>query len=197
MIAATDHVCSDPRMPGAREDRLPVPARDVGGGGRDARRQLDELFKEHSAFVARLVFRTLGRADEVDDIVQDVFISLFQNLTKVRQPEATRAWLITTTVRMVRRRLRLRHIGFLLGRSQRVDPMSLVAHGSLVEDRMALWTIHRALEKVSVDARLAWILHHLEQEGIDEVARALGCSKATAKRRVADAQLEIKKALHR
>ena len=65
-------------MPGARKDPLPVSARDVGGARRDARRQLDELFKEHSAFVARLVFRSLGRADEVDDIVQDVFISLLE-----------------------------------------------------------------------------------------------------------------------
>src|SRR6185437_11293417 len=74
------------------------------------------------AFVARLVFRLLGREDEVDDVVQDVFVSLFGNLKNIRRPEALRGWLATTTVRMARRRLRLRRIGFLLGRGQRVDP---------------------------------------------------------------------------
>lgn len=195
MIAVAEQVCSDRRMPRAREEHLPLPVREGRSGEPDTRRQLEELFKEHSAFVARLVLRLLGRADEVDDLVQDVFVSLFRNLVSVREPAALRAWLITTTVRMVRRRLRVRRIGFLLGRSQRVDPATLPAQGSSAEDRLALWTIHRALQKVSVDARLAWILVHLEEEGIDAVARALGCSRSTAKRRVADAQREIKKAL--
>lgn len=197
MIAAKAQVCSDPRMPGVREDFLPVAAGDAGAAGWDARRRLDELFKQHAAFVARLVFRLLGREDEVDDVVQDVFVSLFGNLERIRRPEAVRAWLATTAVRMARRRLRVRRIGFLLGRGQRVDPMSLEVHGSSAEDRLALWTVHRTLEKVSVNARLAWVLHHLEQEGIEEVATLLGCSKATAKRRIAEAQGKIKKALDR
>jgi RNA polymerase sigma-70 factor, ECF subfamily len=197
MIAAKAQVCSDPPMPGAREELVPVPAGGPGSAGWDARRQLDELFKQHAAFVARLVFCLLGREDEVDDVVQDVFVSLFGNLKSIRRPEAMRAWLATTAVRVARRRLRLRRIGFLLGRGQRVDPMSLEVHGSSAEDRLSLWTVHRTLEKVSVDARLAWVLHHLEQEGIEEVAGLLGCSKATAKRRIAEAQRKIKKALDR
>jgi RNA polymerase sigma-70 factor (ECF subfamily) len=198
MIAAVRQVCSDPRMPPAREGLLPDPAGDAHSGGQSARRQLDELFKQHSAFVARLVFRLLGREDEVDDIVQDVFVSLFRTLRNIRQPEAIRGWLVTTTVRTVRRRLRLRRIGFLLRRNQRVDPMGLEAQGSSsADDRLALWTVHRTLKKVSLNARLAWVLHHLEQQGIDEVARSLGCSRATVKRRVADAQRELKKALDR
>jgi RNA polymerase sigma-70 factor (ECF subfamily) len=147
--------------------------------------------------MARLVFRLLGREDEVDDIVQDVFFSLFRNLKNIRRPEAIRAWLVTTAVRTVRRRVRVRRIGFLLRRNQRVDPMELEAPGSPTEERLALWTVHRALAKASLNARLAWILHHLELEGIGEVARSLGCSKATAKRRIAEAQHEIDKALER
>src|SRR5262249_31095993 len=121
-----------------------------------------------------------------------------RNFKSIRRPEAVRAWLVTTAVRTARRRLRLRRIGVLLRRSQRVDPMALPAHASSpAGDRPAPWTVHPTLGKVSVTARLAWALYHLEQEGIDEVARALGCSKATAKRRIADAQRKIKKALER
>ena len=170
---------------------------DVRVGGLDARRWLDELFKQHSGYIARLVYRLLGREEEVDDVVQDVFFSLFCSLKSIRRPEATRGWLATTAVRIARRRLRVRRFGFLLGQNKRVDPVDLVAHDASADDRVALWTLHKALEKVSVDARLAWILHHLEMEGLDQVARALGCSKATAKRRVAEAQREVKKALER
>jgi RNA polymerase sigma-70 factor (ECF subfamily) len=182
-------------MAPARKGVRPVKPGRSHDAARDPRRRIDELFKQHAGFVARLVFRLLGRDDEVDDLVQDVFVSLFRHIDTIRQEEATRAWLVTTAVRMVRRRLRVRRIGFLLRRSQRVDPMTLEAHGVSAEDRLALWSLHRALENVSVNARLAWVLHHLEQEGIDEVARVLGCSKATAKRRVADAQTAVMKAL--
>lgn len=184
-------------MPPVREELLTGPAGDVRLGGLDARRWLDELFKQHSAYIARLVYRLLGREEEVDDVVQDVFFSLFCSLKSIRRPEATRGWLATTAVRIARRRLRVRRFGFLLGQNKRVDPLSLVAQDAAADDRVALWSLHRALEKVSVDARLAWLLHNLEMEGLDQVARALGCSKATAKRRVAEAQREVKKALER
>lgn len=159
------------------------------------RRRLDGLFKEHSSYVARVAFRLLGREDEVDDIVQDVFVSLFKHLQQIRQPGALRAWLATTTVRMVRRRLRVRRIGFLLRIGERVDPVELKAGGVSGEDRAALWNVHRALTRVGANARIAWVFRYLEQESIEDVARLCGCSLSTAKRRIADAHHVVKRAL--
>jgi len=181
----------------AREDRTRAKAGPEIDAARDLPKRIDGLFKEHAEFVARLVYRLLGRNDEVDDVVQDVFLSLFRSLHTIRNQEATRAWLVTTTVRIARRRLRLRRFGFMLRGDQRVDPLSLEGPAPPVEGRLALRTIQRALDSVSVNARLAWILHHLQQVGLDEVARVLGCSQATAKRRVAVAQLAVQKALQR
>src|SRR5262249_33732664 len=123
------------------------------------------------------------------------FVSLFRHIGTIRQSDAVRAWLTTTVVRMARRRLRLRRIGFLLRRGDRVDPLGLEAQGISGEDRAALWKVHRALEAVSVNARIAWTLRYLEQEQVDDIARICGCSKSTAKRRIADAQLAVKRAL--
>ena len=72
-----------------------------------ARRRLDELFKEHAAYVARLAYRMMGRDVEIDDVVQDVFVLLLRHIGRIRQPDAVRAWLATTTVRLTRRRLRV------------------------------------------------------------------------------------------
>jgi RNA polymerase sigma-70 factor (ECF subfamily) len=161
----------------------------------ERRRRLDDLFKEHASYVARLAFRLLGRDEEVDDIVQDVFITLFRNLEKIRQSESLRAWLGTTTVRTVRRRLRVRRMGFLLRRKDQVDPMELKGTAASGEDRAALWNVHRALERVGVEARIAWVFRYLEQESVDEVARMCGCSRSTAKRRIADAHRAVRRAL--
>ena len=160
-----------------------------------SRRRIDELFKEHSPQVARLAYRLLGRDDEVDDIVQDVFMTLFRHLDQIRQTEAIGRWLSTTTVRIASRRLRVRRIGFLLRIRDRVDPEVLEGSGASGEDRAALWNVHRALTKVSARARVAWTLRYLEQERVEDVARLCGCSLSTAKRRIADAHRVVKRAL--
>jgi RNA polymerase sigma-70 factor (ECF subfamily) len=156
---------------------------------------LDTLIRDHSAYVAHLAYRVLHRHDEVDDIVQDVFIKLFRHLGQIRQREALRGWLATTTIRLVRRRLRVRRIGFLLRRKDRVDPLALPAAGASQEDHAALAQVHRALEGVGVNARIAWVLRYLEQERLEDVARICNCATSTAKRRIAVANVAVRRAL--
>jgi RNA polymerase sigma-70 factor (ECF subfamily) len=199
-VAPNRGVCSDflvkvaprtsPVTPAAQPGETSVPSQ-----GAADRQRLEELIKEHSPYVARLALRLLGREDEVDDITQEVFINLYRHLDRIRQLESVRSWLATTTVRMVRRRLRVRRIGFLLRLNQREEPTDLVAQGASGEDRAALAAVHRALATVSSGARVAWVLRYIEQEKIEDVARLCGCSASTAKRRVADAHVVVKRAL--
>lgn len=145
--------------------------------------------------MAGLAYRLMGRDDEVDDVVQDVFLAYFRFHGDIREPAAVRGWLATTTVRVVRRRLRLRRIGFLLRLQDRIDPKELHAFGASPEDSAVLTSIHRVLESVAVNERIAWVLRYLEQEQIDDVARICSCSPATAKRRIAAAHSVVKRAL--
>ena len=85
-----------------------------------ARQRLDDLFKEHAPYVARLAYRMMGRDVDIDDVVQDVFVLLLRHIGRIRQPDAVRAWLATTTVRLTRRRLRVKSLRLLLGLSDDV-----------------------------------------------------------------------------
>ena len=153
-----------------------------------ARRRMDELFKEHAAYVARLAYRMMGRDVDIDDVVQDVFVLLLRHIGRIRQPDAVRAWLATTTVRLTRRRLRVKSLRLLLGLSDDVGLAEVRDAGSSPEDRVAFRAVHAALEGVGVNARIAWTLRYLEEERIEDVARLCGCSKRTAKRWIARAQ---------
>jgi RNA polymerase sigma-70 factor, ECF subfamily len=159
------------------------------------RQRLDDLFKEHSAYVARLAYRMMGRDVEIDDIVQDVFVLLLRHIRRIRHANAVRAWLATTTVRLTRRRLRMKRLRLLLGLGDDVGLAEVRDSGSSPEDRAAFRAVHMALEGVGVNARIAWSLRYLEQERIEDVARLCGCSKRTAKRRIAHAQRAVKAAL--
>jgi RNA polymerase sigma-70 factor (ECF subfamily) len=158
--------------------------------------KLDELVRAHAEYVAGLAYRLLGRDSDVDDVVQDAFLALLRFHASVRDANALRGWLATTTVRLSKRRLRARR--FLLRRWLGLDdpePSRVHAGGATAEEHLALARVHRALDGVSVDARLAWILRYVEQERMEDVARLVGCSLRTAKRRVEAAQIAVKRAL--
>ena len=194
-VAAVVRICSTSVVAAPTRQASTGSGSATSAGLTGEREQLNQLIRAHSAYVAGLAFRLLGRDEEVDDVVQDVFVSFFRFYGDIREPSALRAWLATTTVRVARRRLRLRRIGLLLRLQDRVDPSELCAQGATPEDTAVLTSIHRVLDRVSVNERLAWALRYLEQERIEDVARLCGCSTATAKRRIAAAHVVVRRAL--
>jgi RNA polymerase sigma-70 factor (ECF subfamily) len=150
----------------------------------------------HSPFVAGLAYRLLGRDSDVDDVVQEVFVALLRFHDSVRDAGALRGWLATTTARLSQRRMR--SVAFRVRRwlsSDDFEAGDAFAAGASAEDHVALAHVHRALAGVSPSARVAWILRYVEQERMEDVARIVGCSLTTAKRRVEAAQIAVKRAL--
>jgi RNA polymerase sigma-70 factor (ECF subfamily) len=162
----------------------------------DEREPLEQLVRAHSAYVARLAYRVLGGEDEVNDLVQDVFLAFLRFRSSIRDASAVRGWLGTTTVRLSLRRLRTRRRRFrFFTLSHDGEPVDAPASGTSPEEHVIFRSIQAALSEVPPDARVAWVLRHLEQEPLADVARLCGCSLATAKRRIALAHNSVKRAL--
>ena len=53
----------------------------------------DAVFRLHARFVAGVALRVLGRTREVEDLVQDVFLTAMERLPSLRDPGAFGAWL--------------------------------------------------------------------------------------------------------
>ena len=144
----------------------------------------EELFRRFSSHVARIGYRLLGRHDEVDDLVQDVFLVAFKHRSQLRDPYAIKGWLSTITVRTARRRLRMRRIRHFVGMDS-PQALSLSQPGATPEDETLLNRVYALLDQVSVEQRLAWTLRYIEGERLEQVADRCGCSLATVKRRIA------------
>jgi RNA polymerase sigma-70 factor (ECF subfamily) len=156
---------------------------------------LDEIYRRYGRYVAAIILRLDGRATDVEDLVQDVFVEAAAGITRLREPEAIRGWLATIAVRTVRRRLRLRRVRQFFGLDRDVAEIGLAAHVVSPVDRLLLRSVYRVLDEMSVEDRLAFSLHTIEGETLDEVAKLCDCSLATAKRRVARAQSMIEQRL--
>jgi RNA polymerase sigma-70 factor (ECF subfamily) len=145
---------------------------------------LDALFERFAPYVASIGKRLLGREDEVDDLVQEVFLSAVRGIHGLRDPDAAKAWLATVAVRNAHRRLRRRRVLRWLGLADEVSPDDLVDESVSPERRAKLVRVYALLDRLPPDQRIAWILRHVEGERLDVVARLCGCSLATAKRRI-------------
>jgi RNA polymerase sigma-70 factor (ECF subfamily) len=156
---------------------------------------LEEAFSRFSSYVASIGLRILGRRDEVDDLVQDVFLVAAKGLDAVRDPRATKAWLATVTVRTARRKLRRRRLKAMLSLDDATDYEELPDGTASPETRAMLKIVYRILDRLPADERIAWTLRYVEGEKLEQVALLCGCSLATAKRRIGRAHEAIQKAV--
>lgn len=152
---------------------------------------LEAIFERYAPYVAAIAIHILGREEEIDDVIQEVFVEAAGGLHRLRQPEALKGWLATTAVRLCRRRLRQKRFWVLLG--LRPQPYDEAAWPEAEpEERILLRRVYAALDEVPANQRIAWTLRHLEGEKLEAIAELCNCSLATAKRWITAAQEAIK-----
>ncbi|MDZ4694984.1 MAG: sigma-70 family RNA polymerase sigma factor [Deltaproteobacteria bacterium] len=149
---------------------------DNASGGYD----VAEAFRHFSAYVAHIATRILGREDDIDDLVQDVFCEAVSGLKKLREPAAAKGWLATVTVRMATRRLRLRRLRLALHLDAPVEEVAWP--GASPEQSAMLARVYRRLEKEPARHRIAWILRVVEGESLETVAQVCSTSLPSVKR---------------
>jgi RNA polymerase sigma-70 factor (ECF subfamily) len=151
----------------------------------------DEVFRRHAPYVSALVLKLLGRPDDVDDVVQDVFIQVHRDLKTLRDPAALRPWLRRIAVRRTRRWLRTRWVRWRSRESELEIYKNLVDASVSPEERAEIARIHRLLGRLKRDERLVWILRFAEGETLASIAELLGASISTVQRRLRAAEAVV------
>jgi RNA polymerase sigma-70 factor (ECF subfamily) len=156
-----------------------------------AHSDLDAMFRSYASHVAAIGMRLLGRRDEADDLVQDVFVAAIRGLHRLHDPESIKGWLSIVAVRSARRRLRIRRVRHWFGFDEMPGYELIAASEADPAHRVLIAKLYRVLDTLSVNERIAWTLRFIEGESLEDVARLAGCSLATAKRRIAAATAVI------
>jgi RNA polymerase sigma-70 factor, ECF subfamily len=158
-------------------------------------RDLDDAYRQYCRYVASVCLRISGRRSELEDLIQEVFAEAASSFKALRDPDAMRGWLATIAVRVTRKRLFRRRLYGLIGIGSSVEYEALPDLGASPYDRLVLGAIYRALDELAPDDRIAFVLHHIEGETLDSVARLAGCSITTAKRRIFRAKTALERRL--
>jgi RNA polymerase sigma-70 factor (ECF subfamily) len=177
---------------------LPIKASEALGDEELVRRALtgdrwgrEMLYRRHAGSLLAMTVRLLANRSEAEEIVQDTFVTAFEQLGTLRELGAVRAWLGQIAVNLVRRRFRRARLARFLGLDRGADDATLEAladPGVSSDQRAELALVDRLLRGMKPALRLAWMLRRVEGLELGEVALLCGCSLATAKRRIAEAE---------
>lgn len=158
---------------------------------------LDALYRRFAPYVAAVAIRLLGRDGEVDDLVQDVFLSALRGISQLRDVHAVQGWLAKVTVRVAVRRLRKRRLlATLHVQAASVDYERLAGPDTSAEQKALLVRIYSALDRLPARTRVIWILRHVLDEPLHAIVELSACSQSTVQRRLRDAESLLAKEFH-
>jgi RNA polymerase sigma-70 factor, ECF subfamily len=153
----------------------------------------EALFRRHARMVNGLAYRLMGRDEDVDDLVQDSFLSALRGLDRLANPQAFASWLGSIVVRTAHKLLRRRRLMTRVGlrRSTPLDVEQLLAPGVAPGAAAELQQVYGCLDRLEPEARIALVLHRVDGLSIPDVAEQMALSVSTVKRRLAVAQTAL------
>jgi RNA polymerase sigma-70 factor, ECF subfamily len=166
---------SPPLSPSPTAEPAPEPASDEAASSED-------LYAALAPLVNKLLWTLLGPDSERDDLAHEIFLRILQNAHHVRDPTRLQAWaarLVVNAVKNEFRRRKLRRWFSLEAEDERAP-----SYHPDFEGREVLLRTYGVLEKLPPRERLPLTLRLIGQQGVAEIASALGCSTRTVKRRL-------------
>ena len=146
----------------------------------------EALFRRHARMALGLAHRLLPQDDEVDDLVQDCFVSALKRLSALDNPQAFAAWLGSIVVRAVGKRLRRRRLLSRLGLRvpEEIDADAIAAPSVPGDVAVELRRVYAIVAQLPAEARVALILRRVDGLEVPEIARRMELSLSTVKRRL-------------
>jgi RNA polymerase sigma-70 factor, ECF subfamily len=146
----------------------------------------EALFRRHARMALGLAHRLLPHDQEVDDIVQDCFVSALKRLGSLDNPQAFAAWLGSIVVRTVGKRLRRRRLMSRLGlrAPEELDPDVIAAPSVPGDVAVELRRVYSVVASLPAQARVALVLRRVDGLEVPDIARRMGISLSTVKRRL-------------
>ena len=153
---------------------------------------LGELYDRYQAPLRRFIVRATRDAEDVDDLLQAVFLAAAKSADRYDGRASARPWLVGIAAQLLRRRRRAvgRFFAVLSSLKETLQPAS--------DPRLALQArtdVERALGRLSEAKRLTVLMTEVEGLSCAEVAQALDVPIGTVWTRLHAARRELRAAL--
>jgi len=169
----------------------------------DERAAHDELYQRFRRQVASNLFRVLGDRNDLDDLVQEVFVIAFRGLSRFRGDARLSTWLYRICVNVALGRIRTRKrrpIAYGVNDLDQTafDP-SLTERPETpdksLERQQDRERVYRALDALAPKKRIVLYLHEIEGLDLKEIAYLVDSNPVTVRTRLFYARKEFYRAL--
>lgn len=149
----------------------------------------------HQARVFGLAYHTLGHAEDARDITQEVFVRVYQHLSRVPEPEGVVPWLVRITRNAcidAQRRRQARPPAWDLPVEDVAEPIANEPTSDESRDaQLRKVRLYQALHTLTDLNREMILLKEIHGLSLEEIARTLGVPLGTVKSRANRARLEL------
>jgi RNA polymerase sigma-70 factor (ECF subfamily) len=156
----------------------------------DEESAFSELVHKHKDKVRNLVYLTLGDVDYVDDISQDVFISVYHKLKEFRFESKFTTWLYRITVNKCRDYLRKKRVRSIFVEIKEIDYDRGTRSNSDNIDIPGL--VRKAIARLPEKLKIPLVLRDIDGLSYQEIADKLECEVGTVKSRIFRARENLK-----
>jgi RNA polymerase sigma-70 factor (ECF subfamily) len=150
-----------------------------------------ELLKRHKEKVRNIIYITLSNTDGVDDIAQEVFITVYRHLKNFRFESQFTTWLYRITINKCKDHLRKKNIRSIFLPLKDEEPV----FESINEDTDIKHIVRNAIATLPDKLRIPLVLKDLEGFSYQEIADTMECEIGTVKSRIFRAREALKKIL--
>jgi RNA polymerase sigma-70 factor (ECF subfamily) len=157
----------------------------------------ERLVADHGQRVTRLCYRLLGWREDVEDVVQEVFLAAFRALPEFRGESSGSTWLTRIAVNKCRSHMRKRValLRLFTGvRTSRRPGIGQPADRGLLDDER-FERVRHAVRKLPPKYREVIVLHYLEEMSAGEIADVLGRTRNAVEVRLNRARGQLKEDL--
>ena len=144
------------------------------------------LYQQYSGLVGRVLTQVLGNDRDVEDLTQDTLITVIQRAAAVRNAYSLRSFVIGVAIRLAKNEIRKRRVRRFVGFDEAMSNVPAEAYDAVTVQRVR--HLYRALDRLEVNIRMAFILRFVHGCELAETAEACGCSLATIKRKLQRAE---------
>jgi len=172
------------------------------------------LVRTYQQRVYNIVYRMIGNREEAEDVAQDVFVTVYQNVAGFRGDSKFSTWLYRVTVNHCKNRLKyLRRRGRHRGRPLDDIAEREIAHGGgatepryhasiprpdeLASGHQLERIVQREIARLDEDHRVLVVLRDIQGMSYQEMVEVTGLNIGTIKSRLHRARLTLKEALSR
>lgn len=161
----------------------------------------ETLVKTYQDFVVRTAFAYLKNSNDANDIAQEVFVTVYENLHKFRGEANIKTWICRITINKAINELRknkirslFQHAGSLFAdkANRAEDPEN--PHLSLHAKQQNEY-IETALAQLPENQKTAFILHKFDELPQQEIAQIMGLSVPAVESLVHRAKVNLQKKL--